>query len=355
MTSEAQCWFDHIVATRTSGELKLRERACGYNHNMYNMLLDPALDNALKPATHFAHDWMHTLVVHGAWNALMFAMVTCLITAGVDDAPAQLGRYISEWTLPARLATSTANLADIFSTHRWTSSSKAKNVKCPASDALSIYAIVACYVQAVFLRAGICPLVCRAYILCADVMDLLLSVPRGGVTTNLLRETIDKFLDACVAADLKCFMHPKFHWLTHLPRELDRFATLLSCWVHERKHKMVKRFCNEQRNTERYEASTLSEVTCQHLAALKHKAKFDYRVMLCPPSRDMGPRLASRLREELHLPDGLALATSKRGRISEFEVISIRDVVLYTNGVAWAFRSRWMLAPTCLCLSIIHI
>ena len=219
------------------------------------MLLDPALGNVLKPVTQLAHDRMHTLVAHGAWCTLMFAMLTCLIAAGVDDAPAQLGKYISEWTLPARLATSTANLADIFSTHRWTSSSKAKNVKCPASDALSIYAIVACYVQAVFLRTDICPLVCRAYILCADVMDLLFSVPRGGVTTNLLRETIDKFLDACVAADLNCYMHPKLHWLIRLPRELDRFATLFSCWVHERKHKMAKRFCNEQRNTHRCEAS----------------------------------------------------------------------------------------------------
>ena len=192
---------------------------------MYNMLLDPALGNVLKPATHFAHDWMHTVVGHGAWNTLIFAMLTCLIAAGVNDAPAQLGRYISEWTLPARLATTAANLADMFSTPRWVSSSAAKNVKCPASDALSIYAIVACYAQAVFLRADICPLVCRAYIFCADVMDLFLSVPSGGVTTNLLRETIDAFLDACVAADMKCYMHPKFHWLIHLPRELDRFAT----------------------------------------------------------------------------------------------------------------------------------
>ncbi len=195
-------------------------------------------------------------------------------------------------------------------------------------------AIVACYAQAVFLRAGICPLVCRAWILCADVMDLLLYVPRGGVTTNLLRETIGELLGACVAAESKCHMHPKFPWLMQLPRELGRFATLLSCWVHERKHKMAKRFCNEQRNTHRYEASILSEVTCQHFAALKHKAKFDYRVMLCPPSQDLNPRLASRLREELHLPDGLALTTSKRGNISEFEVISIRDVGLYKSGAA---------------------
>jgi hypothetical protein len=94
---------------------------------------------------------------------------------------------------------------------------------------------------------------------------------------------------------------------------------------------MAKRFCNEQRNTQRYEASILSEVTCQHYAALKHKDKFDYRVMLCPPSAAMGPRLASRLRKELNLPDGLAITSSKRGRVSEFEVISTRDVVLYKS------------------------
>jgi hypothetical protein len=41
------------------GQRALREQACGYNHNKFNMLLEPRLDNIVYPITQKATDWMH--------------------------------------------------------------------------------------------------------------------------------------------------------------------------------------------------------------------------------------------------------------------------------------------------------
>ena len=76
---------------------------------------------------------------------------------------------------------------------------------------------------------------------------------------------------------------PKFQWTIHLVLELQRFAFLLSCWVHERKHAMVLRYLRDIRNTSKYETSILSETTCHHMSALSEPWKFDRHVGLVPP------------------------------------------------------------------------
>ena len=59
---------------------------------------------------------------------------------------------------------------------------------------------------------------------------------------------------------------PKHHYSTHLGEQLRKFGMLASCFVHERKHKMVKRYANDMRNTRTnfdehsYEKSIMAEV-----------------------------------------------------------------------------------------------
>ena len=104
----------------------------------------------------------------------------------------------------------------------------------------------------------------------AVVVDIrVASAMLGPACSNDLRLAIDLFLGHCVDAVWKNNLHSKFHWLIHLPDELIRFKRLLSCWVHERKHKMVKHYAQNIYNTRVYERSILSEVTSHHLANLR--------------------------------------------------------------------------------------
>ena len=316
-----------FAATRP-GELKIREMACGFNHSKYNMMLSQSLERVIKPCTNMAHDWMHTFVVHGVWNTIVLILMVALNVG--THAVTEMHAYIAMWTLPLRLGSNAAaRLADAFCSTRWKSSCKAHYLKCTASDAISMYAIIACYVQAVFLRAGQCVPECQAYIALCDVLDLLVVVARGTVTWQQLNTAIDKFLKACIAAGWRNYMHPKFHWTIHIVRELRKFGMLLTCWVHERKHKMVKRYTNNQRNTRHYERSILSEVTCQHLHDIANVMTFNLDVGLKTPVYKCPDDMSNAVRGELGLCDDVLCTTSKTARVSKFEVVHTNDVVVF--------------------------
>ena len=166
-------------------------------------LLDPSLDSTVKPISHKAHDWMHASVVHGFWDTNMYLLMVAVIAAGVRSAPADLMAYVVLWIAPRRIGQNMKTLSHMFSRERWKSSSKAKYMKCSASEALTVYGIVACYVQAVWLRAGICDAACRAYLYCCEVLDLLLALPTGNIPWQDLETSVNKCLHECLAAGWK--------------------------------------------------------------------------------------------------------------------------------------------------------
>ncbi len=321
---------------RTSPDtLALREQACGFNHNVHNMLLNPQLNDVVRPVTQFGHDWMHAMVVHGVWNTIMFLLILELIASGVGDAPTQFQNYVSLWTLPKRLGSSVGHLSDTFSPSRWTSSKKAKYLKCTASDAITLFPIIACYVFAVFHQSGTAVKACECYLALADFMDLLVTVAHGCVSHEVLREAVREFLESVVAAGWRNHVHPKFHWLVHFARELFLFGMLLSCWVHERKHKMLKRYSNIILNTVKFEYSVLSEVTCHHIAELRLPDKFNIEPRLLDPVKTANARLKTLLEEELQLPHhGMTYRSANAARVNSFEVVYQRDVILFQGALA---------------------
>ena len=132
-------------------------------------------------------------------------------------------------------------------------------------------------------------------------------------------------------------MSKKFHWLLHLPRELETFKTLLSCWVHEQKHRMVKRYADNARHGA--EKTILSEVTAHAIHELAHPIDLTPRLL--------DPRPADKLlRKFLALRDHADLMMSPRARVSEFEICHKRDCVIrqISDGVVslcevWIFTS----------------
>ena len=63
---------------------------------------------------------------------------------------------------------------------------------------------------------------------------------------------------------------PKHHFMLHLPRQLARFSFLIACFVHERKHKVAKRWavplCIAKQRS--YDRTLLEECTMAHINAL---------------------------------------------------------------------------------------
>ena len=111
-----------------------------------------------------------------------------------------------------------------------------------------------------------CPRQIAVYLCLCDLIDCFYYANRGSVSPNELARRVHAFLQMFVDVYGVDYMTPKFHWLLHFPAWLKRFRTLISCFVHERKHKMVKRYANDMRNTRTnfdehsYEKSIMAEV-----------------------------------------------------------------------------------------------
>ena len=106
---------------------------------------------------------------------------------------------------------------------------------------------------------AICAAGLRAYNALCDVIDLMSAVSRGKILPQQLQDAVELFSDAYSTAFGDDHMTPKIHWLLHFPKSLRDVGTLVACFVHERNHRMLKRYCNDIRNTTAFEHSVLAE------------------------------------------------------------------------------------------------
>ena len=147
--------------------------------------------------------------------------------------------------------------SDYFIVSKEKSSNDAKKLRCPAGIGLSLFAVMGVILRRFRSRA---PLAVNAYIALCNLIDCFQALPRGSVEPTDLLDNAEAFLAAFVRAFGLDHMTPKYHWLLHFWKTYESFGMLIACFVHERKHKMLKRYCNDIQNTTIFEHSVLSEV-----------------------------------------------------------------------------------------------
>ena len=313
-------------------EYQLRSQAIGFRHEPHSLLNDPALDGLVKPCTQFCHDWMHAICVQGSFNTCVWKLFEDLRARGVSEIWETMATYVQGWEWPMAVLSSNQHLVDCFVGKRKKSSRKAQTFKATASDCLSLYAVLAMFVSAVLLRNGarsVCHQGCMAFLALADLLDMLHAVPLGLVSPARLADAVNEFLKRCVAAGWSKWMHSKFHWLIHLPRHLERFGGLLTCFVHERKHRMVKRYADNIRNTRAYEKSIMGEVACHHLAQLRAGQCLQFGIALVGP-KPVRPGLFELLQSTFapHRLDKDLCSYSQQARLDPAGICCRKDVVL---------------------------
>ena len=223
---------------------------------------------------------------------------------------------------------SSATLAACFNAKRGRSSREARTFKATGSECLSVYPILAYYFQVVLLKTDICPKACDVMLKLADLMDQLQAIPLGLVSPELLRSTIRKLLKATLVAGWEQSLHPKFHWLLHLPRHLAHHEFLPSCFVHERKHRLVKRYSSDIKNTISFDKSVMAELLCQHFADIEDEDSFNMGVGLLQPK--MAPNKMLKFMEaELNMSlASFRVTTSCVCRIRPAGVVHKKDLVM---------------------------
>ena len=92
-----------------------------------------------------------------------------------------------------------------------------------------------------------------------------MNLKAGEVSAEELTAAIKKHLDLFKAAYGDGAVKPKHHFAAHLGPMLGRFPFLLSTFMHERKHRVVKKYTRDRRNLKSWDLGAVEEVTCHQL------------------------------------------------------------------------------------------
>ena len=182
------------------------------------------------------------------------------------------------------------------------------------------------WLEDVIKPKGLCPLHVESLLRCIDVLDLLSQIHTGHVTSKRLAEAMAIHYAAHVIAYGYTLFVPKHHYMLHIPAQLDKFTMLIMCYVHERKHKVLKRWAVPLCPTKGNNRSLLEECTLAHIRALQ-----DPLLKPCLLEQVKAePNVVAALKD-----NGFTSAdTALTGRTARVQGKSIRkgDVALFSDG-----------------------
>lgn len=297
------------------------QQASGFTFQPYSLLCDLELDAVIDPASQFMHDWMHGVLNNGVFNTVLHMLVEAFFQHNrfIYDT---LVEYLKQWRWPHRLG-STYKIHEVFDKKRRKGNVEAGYTRCQASEALSIYPVVACFVRCVARPAGTCTDQCEAFLALTDVIAMLQSLPHGCTSAAMVRNAVHRFL-ALLVIGFDCDIWPKAHWMLHYAAHIEKHKCLYTCFVHERKHRVVRRFGNDTTN-QNFDHAVLGEVTCHHLARLRSIDTFDVEVGLVG-GRPASAKAAATMRDIFGTGHNVEL--SHTSRHSKWETSSRKDAVI---------------------------
>lgn len=225
-----------IAATGARAELAVAEQLHGLNFEPGGILFDPSLRAVVKPTTGWFRDWMHVMAVSGCANMEIEQVVHALRHVGVT--PEFITGYFSEFVLPK--AHGKVN-DDWFTDRRIGKPSKEKDGwKGFSAEVLTIIPIFMHFLDTVIKPMGIL----SRNIECFRLLDRLMKLLALGPDTSVLHLAKIELVIGQHAILFKELypgvIKPKFHHLFHIPDHIKNLKKLCSCFVTERRHRMVK-------------------------------------------------------------------------------------------------------------------
>ena len=85
------------------------------------------------------------------------------------------------------------------------------------------------------------------------------------VTPEALDTAILHHLTLFLAAWGEANVQPKHHYCIHLAAMLEWFSFLLASFTHERKHRLVTRYCRDRKSLQNLDMSAIEEICCHQV------------------------------------------------------------------------------------------
>ena len=307
------------------GEFDELETNLGLNLCPNGVLCDPTVMQAFDPTVATMFDWMHIYLVHGLWHLEVNELVDRL-QAEAKVKQQDLHERFQCFSWPSYLKDKGAAVSDFFSKKK----SGDSRLNSSASEALSTYPVLRLVLQDLREARDLNQPVRDAincYIYLCQVLDLLQKVATGSVQANELRRATKAHLDCFLITYPEASFLPKAHLALHLAMQMEKHGCLLNCFVHERRHKELKRYANQQMSSQKgSEKGLLQEVFLTHIEALD-------RDDLVPAVGLQAPREATKQLHEcfcqhFSLPAAPGLMTSSSVTVPRWRLIKTDDVVL---------------------------
>ena len=234
-----------------------REKAVGIAFNPHGVLADVSLRSFVKPADVHTYDVMHVLFSNGTCQLEIYLLL--------EHAKQQLKityQHVrvfmqAAWEWPGVHKKRGAAVADLFNESRAAASSE--TFKAGASEVLLVYPLLRHFAEKILSSSAAMQGHVASFLALCDVVDEVLRTKRcTGRELSHLRVAVNKHLTLFVNVYSADLVRPKHHFMHHIPQQIERDRLSLDCWVHERKHQMVKKSCNWVDNTCQFEKSAIS-------------------------------------------------------------------------------------------------
>ena len=147
-----------------------------------------------------------------------------------------LGDYIQDWVWPKHITTPSSSR--LFSKEASRSNLKAKHFSSGASELLSLLPVLGHYFLLLPVPRGEHV---ECFMALLDVAQLVFAAGECKVCPVMLETLITRHLEMFIRVYGEDKVLPKHNYCLMLPRQLHRFGTFLSCFVHERHHMLVKK------------------------------------------------------------------------------------------------------------------
>ncbi|CAE7337656.1 unnamed protein product [Symbiodinium sp. KB8] len=177
-------------------------------------------------------------VPHGVMQHEMNLLRVLLKQEGIE--PEQMHSFFQGCEWPAYIGGRSVSGKNLF--HK-----KDQEFKCSASEGLAFYPVMQSFLQR--RLPGIASRECReaiqSFFLLCDVLDALQLCATGRVDADNLEEKLCRHLRKYVEVYGPDKVLPKGHYALHLADSLREHEILLSCFVHERRHRSVKQIADQ--------------------------------------------------------------------------------------------------------------
>ena len=246
-------------ATLSNDEFDDKAMQFGWLFAPTGMIMQDRFGLAIERCTMF--DWAHVYVCDGVLtDEVGMCMQVFRHARDRQTSWEELGVYAAKFSVPCG-----RNVTSLFTDKKIRSHVAAHSFSSTASELLTLVPILLRYFQHVVLPRGRHLNACRSLMACLRVVMILQACKCGAVTPDVLQDAITTHMQLFIIAYGSDAVKPKHHYALHLPAMLGHFGCLITTFVNERKHRMVKRYTRGRTVLQSWECGVLEEVISHHL------------------------------------------------------------------------------------------